>query len=360
MRRKPYGRTGKEISVVSFGGMRFEHPEDVDANAEVVTHAFRRGMNYFDTAPGYHGGKSEEIFGAAFAHLPREEFYVSTKSMAADAGGLREDLETSLERMKLQRIDFFHIWCLVHPRQWAERKAGGAVDAALKARDEGLIGHLVVSAHLSGPEICAVLDEGVFEGLTVGYCALNFPYRGEALSCAAGHGLGVVTMNPLGGGLIPANADRLDFLKGADDRTVVEAAIRFNVSQDAITSALVGCTTVDHVDQAVDAVEGFTAYGPEHVERVKRQVDVSFDGFCTMCGYCLPCPADVEISKLMEAYNWKILGEGDAGIRDRLKWHWDLAPDAAAACVECGECEERCTQHLPIRERLKHIAGLDA
>jgi predicted aldo/keto reductase-like oxidoreductase len=165
-------------------------------------------------------------------------------------------------------------------------------------------------------------------------------------------------MNPLGGGLIPRNAARLAFLKGPQDRDVVQAAIRFNVSQPAITAALVGFSSEREVDEAVAAVEHFEPYPAAHIEQVKAGIGASFDGFCTGCGYCLPCPAGVEIPKLMDAFNSKILDGSDAAITDRLKWHWGLAPDAAAACSDCGACETACTQHLPIRDRLKAIAAL--
>jgi len=356
---KPYGKTGKDISVVGYGGMRFDDPADIEANAEVVAYAHGKGINYFDTAPGYCGDHSEDIMGAAFKQMPRDSFYCSTKCMSADGGQVRASLEKSLKRLHVEKIDFFHIWCLVKPQEWQERKSGGAVAAALKAKEEGLVGHVVASVHLTGAETCEILREGVLEGLTVGYCALNFPFRGEALACAAELGLGVVTMNPLGGGLIPNNAERLDFLRGPGDRSVVEAAIRFNISHPAVTCALVGLTTKPQVDEAVAAVENFRPYAPEHIERIKSQVGEEFNDLCTMCGYCLPCPEDVEIPKLMDSYNHKILGGGaDQQIVNRLSWHWNLRPDAAAACVACGECEERCTQHLPIRERLEHIAGL--
>lgn len=358
MWRKTYGRTGKKISVVSFGGMRFDKPENIDANAEVVLYAHGKGINYFDTAPGYDAGKSEQIFGAAFRQMPRESFYCSTKSSKADGDALRADLETSLRRMNVEKIDFFHIWCIVRDKQWPERKVGGAVAAVLKAKEEGLIGHVVASLHLSGRKICKILCEGLLEGITVGYNVLNFPFRGEALECAAEMDMGVVTMNPLGGGLIPDNAERLDFLRGPDDRSVVEAAIRFNVSHPAITSALVGFTTKQQIDEAVAAVENFQPYDAEHVENIKSRIGEGFDDLCTQCGYCLPCPEGVEIPKLMEAYNHKILGRGDQDIVNRLKWHWGLPPEDAGACVECGQCEDKCTQHLPIIERLKHIAGL--
>jgi len=355
---KPYGKTGKNISVIGFGGMRFPQPADLDASAELVRYAHAKGINYFDTAPFYCDDRSEEIFGRAFQTLPRDSFYVSTKSMAATDDALRAGLEKSLRRLGVDHIDFFHIWCLLQPGQLKERLERGAIPAAQRAREEGLIKHLVVSSHLGGDDNADVLASGLFEGITIGYNALNFPFRGTTLAAALRHNVGVVTMNPLGGGLIPRNAGRLAFLQGPQDRDVVQAAIRFNVSQPAITAALVGFARHEEIDQAVAAVENFTPYPADHIERVKSNIGASFEGFCTGCGYCLPCPAELPIPKLMDAFNHRILDGTDQAVVDRLKWHWSLSPDAAAACLECGDCEATCTQHLPIRERLHAIAAL--
>jgi hypothetical protein len=355
---KPYGKTGKNISVIGFGGMRFPQPHDLEASAELVRYAHAKGINYFDTAPFYCDDQSEEILGRAFQTLPRDSFYVSTKSMATTGDALRAGLEKSLQRLRVDHIDFFHIWCLLQPGQLKERIDQGAIPAAQRAKEEGLIKHLVVSSHLGGDDNADVLASGLFEGITIGYNALNFPFRGATLAAALRHNVGVVTMNPLGGGLIPRHAARLAFLKGPQDRDVVQAAIRFNVSQPAITAALVGFASKEEIDQAVTAVENFVPYPADHIERVKANIGASFEGFCTGCGYCLPCPADVPIPKLMDAFNHRILEGTDKAVVDRLKWHWSLAPDAAAACLECGDCEATCTQHLPIRERLRTIAAL--
>jgi hypothetical protein len=355
---KPYGKTGVDVSVIAFGGMRFVHPADLDASAAVVHYAHARGINYFDTAPFYCEDKSEEIMGHAFRTLPRSSFYVSTKCGSPDGDELRASLERSLKRLQVDCIDFFHIWCLLRPDQLEERIRKGAIGAAQKAREEGLIKHLVVSSHLGGEDNTTVLDSGLFEGITIGYNALNFPFRVKTLDAAARHNVGVVTMNPLGGGLIPRNAERLAFLKGPLDRDVVQPAIRFNISQPAITAALVGFSSEREVDEAVAAVEDFAPYPAAHIEQVKANIGASFEGFCTGCGYCLPCPAEVQIPKMMDAFNAKILDGSDGAITDRLKWHWGLAADAAAACIDCGACETVCTQHLPIRDRLKAIAAL--
>ena len=356
---KPYGKTGKDVSVIGFGGMRFDEPEDIDANAEVVLHAYRRGVNYFDTAPEYCKDKSEDIVGAAVRQMEPGTFYVSTKSNKADGGALRADLERSLERLGVERIHFYHIWCIVTLEAWRKRLAGGAVAAAVKAKEEGLIEHLVISSHLPGGELAQVLAEAPFEGVTLGYCALNFPYRQEAVAAAGRLGLGVATMNPLGGGMIPQQADKLGFLRTKDDPSVVAAALRFNVSNPAVTCALVGCTTVEHVDQAVDAVEGFAPYPPERVDAIREHIIKSFDGFCTGCGYCLPCPEGVPIPQFMDTYNMKILADAKPlAMFNRLRWHWNVQPEDAAVCSECGDCEERCTQHLPIRERLAETIAI--
>ena len=356
---KPYGKTGKDITVISFGGMRFPEPENIDTMAEVVLYGYQRGINYFDTAPYYCNDKSEPIFGAAFKQMKPGTFFCSTKCSDAEGDKLRESLERSLKRLNVEKIDFCHIWCVITLDAWRKRVEGGALAAARRAKEEGLIEHLVVSSHLQGNDLCQVLDEGSFEGVTLGYCAFNFPYRQQAVNAAGEKGLGLVTMNPLGGGLIPQNAELFDFLRGPEDKSVVQAALRFNISHPAITSALVGFSTKEHVDEAIEAIEDFRPYPQEHVDAIRSKALDTFDGLCTGCGYCLPCPESMDIPRLMDAYNHKLLGKGDPQkIVDRLKWNWSLKPDAAAACALCGECEERCTQHLPIQERMKEIAAL--
>ncbi len=356
---KPYGQTGKDVTVVGFGGMRFADPEDIDKNAEIVRYAHERGITYFDTAPFYCKDKSEEIMGAALRALPRESFTVSSKCMAADGNEFRASLEKSLKRLQVDRIDFFHIWCLVTPGQWEERIAGGAVAAAEKAKEEGLVGHVVCSAHLAGKDLASVLSEGVVEGVTLGYSAVNFPYREEAVQAAGRLGLGVAAMNPLAGGLIPQHADRFSFLQGPEEASVVAAALRFVVSHPDITCALVGFTTCEHIDEAVEAVQDFKPYDDERIAAIRGEILDSFDGFCTGCGYCLPCPEGVNIPRLMDAFNMRLMhGEDPKHIVDRLKWHWNMTPEAAKACALCGACEERCTQHLPIRRRIEAIADL--
>jgi predicted aldo/keto reductase-like oxidoreductase len=353
---RPYGRTGKEISVIGFGGMRFLEPKEIEKSAELVLHAHEKGITYFDTAPLYCWEKSEEIFGHAFKQVPRDSFVVSTKSFEGDGDKLRASLETSLEKMGVDQIDVFNIWGLKSLEEWEQRKKGGALDALLKARDEGLIGHAAVSIHMTREEADSLFDEEIFEGVTLGYNAIQFPFREQTVDSAGRHGIGVVTMNPLAGGLIPQHAERFDFIRSPDDPDVVSAGLRFILSHPAVTCALVGFSSIEEIDQAVAAVENFKPLSAEHREAMKAKIAEQFDGLCTGCGYCLPCPQGLLIPRLMDAYNMRILqGPEPEKIANRLKFHWGLTPADAEGCTACGACEKACTQHLPIIERLEEI-----
>ncbi len=355
---KNYGNTGEQISAIGFGGMRFESPHDIDANAELVLHANSRGINYFDTTPSYCEGQSELIFGAALSQMNRNEVFISTKSNCADGDELRNQIEASLKRLGVDQIDMFHIWWVVNMDSWRGRVDGGAIKAAIKTKEEGLIKYLAISSHLQSDELKTVLDEAPFDGVTLGYSAINFPYRQEAIEHAHATGLGVVTMNPLGGGMIPRHAERFNFIRDENDDSVVSAALRFNVSQAAITCALVGFTTRDHIDQACDAMEGFSPYSESHTQMIRDRVEASFDDLCTGCGYCLPCPSEMNIPQMMDAYNYHLLGCPDKLVSQRLLWHWQLKPADASVCTRCGKCEKRCTQHLPIMDRMRELSQL--
>ncbi|MDX2495785.1 MAG: aldo/keto reductase [Desulfuromusa sp.] len=353
---RSFGKTGKEVSVISFGGMRFSDPQNLEKSSDLILYAHNRGINYFDTAPVYCGDRSEDIFGHALRQLPRESFYVSTKCSRPKGDDLRKSIERSLERLGVEKIDFFYIWHLMNQADWEKRKQGGAVEAALQAKEEGLIGHLLCSSHMEGEGLAKVLDEEIFEGVLLGYNAINFPYRRSAVEHAGKQGIGIVTMNPLGGGLIPQNPERFAFLKTDTANDVVSAALQFNLSHPALTTALVGFANTQEIDQAVAAADNFVPHSADQQQKLRDNIETAFDGLCTGCGYCLPCPVGIPIPKYLDSYNQLILTNGDRqAVLDRYRMHWNITPQQAKECIRCGDCEERCTQHLPIMQRLEEL-----
>ena len=160
MLHKEYGRTGITLGAIGCGGMRLPNPQDHDKGIEVLHAARRAGITYFDTAPYYCDNQSETIFGEALRTMPPSPLplYVSSKCSRPEGSEFRRGLEKSLARLGLSRID------------------GGALAAALKAKEEGLVGHVCVSTHMTGPDIERMLaDHPEIEGVTLGTCAINFP-----------------------------------------------------------------------------------------------------------------------------------------------------------------------------------------
>jgi predicted aldo/keto reductase-like oxidoreductase len=351
-----YGTTGITVSTLGFGGMRFENPRDHEKSVATVLRAFDKGITYFDTAPGYCQDQSEIIIGKAVLEMKKRgtPFYVSTKSSKANASDLRRDLEQSLKRLNVETIDFYHCWYLLTLDAWAQRKAGGAVKEILKAKEEGLIRHAAFSTHMAGPDIRTVIEEGYFEGVTLGYSAINFPYREEGIQAATEHQLGVVVMNPLGGGTIVTNEDNFDFIKIRPEQSMLEAALHFLRSNPRLTVSLVGFRNDADVDSAVAAVESYRPYTAEEVENIRRRVQGDYNTLCTSCMYCKGCPEEIPVWKFMETYNHVLLEEGEKAA-GRLKWHWGASIQDLERCTECRQCEEVCTQHLPILERFEEL-----
>ncbi|MFR5601712.1 MAG: 4Fe-4S dicluster domain-containing protein [Lachnospiraceae bacterium] len=128
-------------------------------------------------------------------------------------------------------------------------------------------------------------------------------------------------------------------------------------SHKEITVALAGCTTKAHVDDAVRAVEHLEEYPAEEIVKKYEDQGMALNDLCTGCAYCAGCPKGIEIPKLMDAYNHKILTGRPESMEARLNGHWGIKKEQANACIGCGKCERQCTQHLPIIQRMKEIAA---
>lgn len=363
MQYREYGKTGKKVSVVGMGGMRFRQADYGDGNldrcAAVVHRAFERGINYFDTAPGYCDDKSEAIFGRAFQTMPRDRFYVSTKvalwhgQTGSDA---RRMLEQSLRILGLEQIDFYNCWCVKTMEEYAAyMKKGGVYEAMQKAKEEGLIHHICFTTHLSGEDIAKVVADGAFEGVTLGYNAVNFAYRQKGVEAAAKAGMGIVTMNPLGGGLIPTHPDKFGFLRREPDSLVV-SALKFITSQPYITVALAAGSSPEEEEENVLAGENLYHMSPAYLQDMARNLTEELNALCTGCRYCDECPAGVNIPALMDGYNEYVLSGNPKSIGEKLASFWSMSPAAAQACLSCGHCETLCTQKLPIVQRLQFVA----
>lgn len=364
---KQYGNTDMKVSAIGLGTMRYDE-EDIKAGrlekcAEIPLYAFEKGINYWDTAPFYCNDKSEIVTGIALSQIKRSDVYVTSKTNFNTIGenptrdDFRRRLEMSLDRLKTDYIDFYHMWCMMNLESW-ERHMDAMYRFFEEAKSEGLIRNIVFSSHMQGNDIETVVDTGKFKGMLIGYNALNYRFRQSGIEAAHRNGMGVVVMNPLGGGMIPQHPDAFRYLTKGTDLTVPQAALRFVASHKEITVALAGCTTKEHIDDAVKAVENLEEKPAKEIVKEYEDKGVSFNNLCTGCGYCKGCPKGIEIPKFMDSYNQYIFTGKKDLILSRLDGHWDMLKDSAKECIACGKCEKACTQHLPIIDRLKEIASL--
>ena len=361
---KQYGNTGIEVSAIGMGCMRYNDEDVLAGNfekcAELPLYALENGINYFDTAPFYCHDKSEIITGMALSQVDRNRYYVSSKANLGTTGdetsadAFRRRLETTLSRLRVDYLDFYHLWCMLSLEAF-ERQSEALYNFFEQAQSEGLIRHIAVSSHMPGNELEKVIERNQFRGMLIGYNALNYKFRQKGIETAFKKGMGVVAMNPLGGGVIPSNPQLFSHLADGSNLTVPQAALRFVASHLEITIALSGISEKAHIDDAVKAVD---ALQPRTAKEICAEYEKSgpvYNDLCTGCGYCEGCPVEIEIPKFMDAYNQKIFGKS---ILSRLENQWDITPDKAADCIACGECESKCTQHLPIISRLAEIAAL--
>ncbi|MCL2600435.1 MAG: aldo/keto reductase [Treponema sp.] len=360
MQYREYGQTGKKVSLLSFGGMRFADIDNIDECIRMIVAAAEGGINYFDTAPGYCDGKSEDVFGKGFAELRRRNlpYYSATKIYTSDRDAILREVEAQLKRLDVPAIDFYHIWSICSLENWRERKGNGMLKTFMKLKEDGLIRHICVSSHLINDEIRELLMEGVFEGVLFGYSAYNFRSRQAAFDAIREKKLGAVIMNPLGGGVIPKNEDRFGFLRRPGEN-IATAALRFLWDHRDITSTLVGFDTVEHVRDSIAAMESYKPRTDAELEELKSRAEESIEGLCTGCAYCDDCPEGIPVPKFMDVYNQKIFDEkgGGESVDSRLRWHWNVERSLAAECTACGHCEDACTQHIDIIKRLQEIAG---
>jgi len=356
MNYREYGKTGKKLSLLGFGAMRF--PDDREESIGIVLKAVDLGINYFDTAPTYCNSKSEEILGEAFRYLKNENIYISTKSSYnydKTADDVLRRIDISLNKLGLDKINFFHLWCVMNKKYFEKLLVkGGPYDGTIEAKKRGLVDHIAFSTHASGEEIAEMCDTGLFDGVLLGYNILNFEYRTPAIKAAKRNEMGIVTMNPLGGGLLTKAYDLFDFMDENTENKHIAGALIFNASHKEITCILSGMSSTSEVEKNVKILEDISKPSSEFVKKIKDTYKELGGDFCTDCRYCVPCPEGVNVPVYMRAYDYYKMKRTDLGnnlmkiFRDNDE-NWKPAEN----CIECGECEEKCTQHLNIIESLR-------
>ena len=363
MQYREYGKTGLRVSVLGFGAMRLPRSKP-DLAIEILRRAFDLGVNYVDTAARYGLGKNEALVGKAIKGR-RDQVYVATKNHCKkeSAEEWQRYLDRSLEVLDVDYIDFYHL----HTLKWdVYRKhllPSGIVERFRKARDEGLIRHTCFSCHDKPENIVKLIDTGEFEGVLVQYNLLDRANE-EVIAYAHEKGLGVAIMGPVAGGRLAFPSAKLQGVV-REVKSTPEIALRFVISNPYVTLALSGMNSIEMVEEnaaIASREEPLSAEERQRVLEALQECERLSDLYCTGCRYCMPCPHYVDIPRNFEAMNYYQVWGLKEHARSRYKKlgrptktrrvvRW------AEACVECGECEPKCPQNIPIRARLKETAA---
>ena len=365
---KVFGNTGVKVSVLGFCAMRLPTKEangkkivDEDLAVPLMQQAFDMGINYVDTAPLYCESLSEVAVGKALKGY-RDKVYLSTKNPIEDGDGdhWTERLENSLKRLDTSYIDFYHFWGinLKGFNSWQVLKYG-PLEAAQKAKEQGLIKHLSFSYHDAPENYRTIVDSGYFETTLVQYNMLDRSNE-DNIAYAKSKGLGVVVMGPVGGGRLGAPSEKIQGLLKNKPASTAEMALRFVLANENVDMALSGMSDLKMVKENFAVASRTGHLTEDELRHIKTMMDENKNLaklYCTGCNYCKPCPQGIDIPYIFEimnqyrVYDLKEHAKSEYNdMRNGLTW---IKSADASKCVSCGACEEKCPQKLPIIKQLQ-------
>jgi predicted aldo/keto reductase-like oxidoreductase len=369
-------KAGEELSILGFGCMRLPVRDNGQIDEEEATLMIRSaiecGVNYVDTAWPYHNGESEPFVGRALEDGYREKVNLATK-LPSWLIKTREDMDRYLDeqlvRLKTEHIDFYLIHGLIQPF-WENLSSLGVTDFLDDAIADGRIRYAGFSFHDNVRLFREIVDAYDWTFAQIQYNFMDERYQAgtRGLRYAAKKGLGIVVMEPIRGGLLAKEIPGVSEIwqKAPVHRPPAAWALRWVWNHPEVTVVLSGMSTAEQVRQNVswanDGLPGTLTKKELALYRaVRKEIEQRMVIPCTGCSYCTPCPHGVSIPECFEFYNRAHMYGDEEGTRQIysmfLGGSFDGTPSFASLCEECGECEEKCPQALPIREDLKKVAA---
>lgn len=359
-----------KLSALGFGCMRLPIKDGVYANideglaAEMVDYAMKNGVNYYDTAWGYHDGNSEIVMGKILSRYPRESFYLASKFPGYDLSNMdkvEQIFEKQLEKCGVEYFDFylFHNVCEKNIDGYLDEKYG-IFDYLIKQKQNGRIKHLGFSAHGEMNVIKRFLEKyGAymeFGQLQINYLDWEFQNAKEKVELLTSYNIPIWVMEPLRGGKLATLAENDEATLKAlrPDENIPAWAFRFLQSLPHVTMILSG---MSDMAQVKDNVKTFECDKP--LNQVEMNTLLNIAGVmtgktklpCTACKYCTShCPQGLDIPELIKLYNeHRFTGGGFIAPMALSAYEKDKLP---SACIGCRSCEKVCPQGIKISEMM--------
>ena len=373
MNYRTFGKLDWKPSALGFGTMRLptvgEDPSVIDEQQAItmLRTGIDGGITYVDTAYSYHGGKSETLVGKALQEGYRGKVHLATKMpswLIESQADMTGRFEEQLQRMQTDHVEFYLLHALDAAR-WHKLRDAGVLEWAHERIREGRIGHLGFSFHDTNTVFREIVD--AYQEWT--FCQIQYNFLDEetqagtdGLHYAASRGLGIVVMEPLRGGKLAVPNAEISAMWGtaSTKRSAADWALDWVWNHPEVSLLLSGMSTLAQVQQNLDAAgvsaTGMLAPGElDLIASVRDAYNALIRVPCTACSYCMPCPQGVNIPGMFQLVNeGSMFGSWDT----QRKRYAQMKSEGSSAdsCIRCGACEDKCPQHIAIRDELANVA----
>lgn len=387
--KRKNSKNGDMISLLGFGCMRFptqgkgrHAPIDTAKVQELVDYAYEHGVNYYDTAYVYHGGKSEGVIGNALKKYPRKSFFLADKMPGYNVTA-KEDgpkfFEEQITRCGVTYFDYYLLHSLQNRESYDKvYEEMGVYSYLIEQKKKGRIKNLGFSFHGDVPFFDYLMEkhEWDFVQIELNYLDWKGQNAEHLYNTLEKKGVPCIIMEPLKGGMLASMTKDADaILKAKEpDKSIASWAFRYAGSLPDVITVLSGMTYMAHLEDNVKTYTGFKPLTEDEHTTIEKAV-AEYQKFkrigCTHCNYCMPCPFGVEIPTVFATYNKLVMDSNVPDMKNQQSEAYkkksvifaDTFKKAFAEsggpdkCAECGQCIEKCPQHLSIPSLLQMIKG---
>ncbi|MCI9441135.1 MAG: oxidoreductase [Ruminococcus sp.] len=363
-----------KLSALGLGAMRLptiggdDSKIDVAASEKMVAYAMEKGINYYDTAWGYHGEQSELVIGKLLSKYPRENYYLATKFPGYDLSNMDKVetiFEKQLEKCGVEYFDFylFHNVCEMNIDAYLDKKYG-IFEYLMKQKENGRIRHLGFSAHGSCEVMKRFLDA---YGEQMEFCQIQMNYLDWSFQDAKGKAdllrerhIPVWVMEPVRGGKLASLPEQHTATLKAlrPDESIPAWAFRFLQSIDSVAVTLSGMSNFEQLEENIRTYE---EEKPLNQQEMDTLLGIAGEMLgkktlpCTACRYCIShCPQELDIPALLALYNEHCFTDG--GFIAPMALSAFAKEKLPSACVGCRSCEAVCPQQIKISEAMSDFA----